>query len=97
MDEAAIFFGGSASGCRFKCGEGFALGGKLKAALAAFFGFTKKSLCDRGGATHGANDEDFNGEFTSFVADEEMVTDSDFPGGFGGVGIGVDAAEFAGA
>jgi hypothetical protein len=85
MDEAAIFFGGSASGCRFKCGEGFAFGGKLEAALAAFIGFAIEGLSDDCGTAHSADGEDFNGEFSRFITDEEMVANVDFPSGFGGV------------
>ena len=97
MDESAIFFGGSAARCGFKCGKGFAFGGELEAALAAFFRFAIEGLCNGSGTTHGAEGEDLDGEFSGFIADEEVVTDVDFTGGFGGVGIEIDAAKFAGA
>ncbi len=96
MDEAAIFFGGPAGWCGFKRGKGFAFGSELKAAQSAFFRFAIEGLRDGGGTTHGAEGEYLDGEFSGFVADEQVVTDAEFTGGFGGMRIGINAAKFTG-
>ena len=64
--------------------------------MAAGFGFLVKGLGLGGGAALLGELEDFDLEFAGFVFDVELVTGADFAGGFGGVGIGRDAAEVTG-
>jgi hypothetical protein len=96
-DVAAVAFGGAAGGEHFEFAHGFAFGGDFLSEFAAGVGFSIKGLGDGGGAAKVAEEKNFDFEVAAVVGNAKHVSDVDFSGGFGGLVVGLNAAEFAGS
>lgn len=96
-DVAAVAFGGAASREDFEVAGGAAFSGDFFAQGAAGLGFAVKSLGEGGGAASFTEGEDFNVEVAAVVGDVKLVANVDFAGGLGGLAVGLDASQIAGA
>jgi hypothetical protein len=96
VDLAAVALGGAAFGDGSEFEHLFAFFGGFGAEYAALGGLAVEGLGDGGGASDLAEDEDFDVEDAGVAGDLEHVAEADVAGGFGAVGVGLDAADVAG-
>jgi len=97
VDFTAVALGGFALARGFEARHGFALFGHFEAQLAAGLGLAVQRLRDGGWAADFAQAQNFDLEIAAGVFHLQQVADADLAGELGGLAVGGDAAEVAGA